>query len=359
MMQRWQQPLLLLCATAVVAMNVLGYMAEAAKEDTLEVKNFTNKLLQVIPHNGNSSSVVKLIIDGNLITLNEGDQHALASYPTLVELNTDANRVNEVPAKFFSVVPHLKVLTLSRNNISRLDPEAFFGLDVLTELDLSHNLLTSLPAQLLRGLNNLQVLKLQENPWNCSCPLLIGIGEVIAANVSIGGPRVTCASPENQAGNDVLEATAGCYPTQSPTSSTDPQKPPTRVNSQQPWGSSTMLKTTLSSSKNHSISKDQTPVLGNTWKFTACVAALGLTTCMLIVCAIKGPSWYKLFHNYRHRRLDQEEDEGEDTVSTVFSENGRYLNHQTFTFQQENWQTEEEEEEEDGYFEDPYIKREE
>lgn len=41
-------------------------------------------------------------------------------------------------------------------------------------------------------------------------------------------------------------------------------------------------------------------------------------------------------------------------MSTVFSETGRYLNHQTFTFEQENGQIEEE----DGYFEDPYIKRE-
>ena len=76
---------------------------------------------------------------------------------------------------------------------------------------------------------------------------------------------------------------------------------------------------------------------------------------MLIVCGVKGPSWYKLFYNYRHRRLHQEEDE--DVVSTVFS--GRYMNHQTFTFKQENGQLEEEEaEEEDEYFEDPYIKRE-
>lgn len=77
---------------------------------------------------------------------------------------------------------------------------------------------------------------------------------------------------------------------------------------------------------------------------------------MLIVGAIKGPSCYKLFHNYQHRRLHQEEDEGEDVVSTVFSETGRYLSHQTFTFEQDDGQVEEEE---DGYFEDPYIKREE
>lgn len=47
-------------------------------------------------------------------------------------------------------------------------------------------------------------------------------------------------------------------------------------------------------------------------------------------------------------------------MSTVFSETERYQNHLTFTFEQEHEQIEaEEEEEEDGYFEDPYIKREE
>lgn len=79
---------------------------------------------------------------------------------------------------------------------------------------------------------------------------------------------------------------------------------------------------------------------------------------MLMVLAIKGPSWYKLYHNYRHRRLHQDELE-EDPVSTVFTETMRH--HQTFTFEPENGQIEEdvEEEEEDEYFEDPYIKREE
>ncbi|XP_056221079.1 leucine-rich repeat-containing protein 19-like [Seriola aureovittata] len=180
-------------------------------------------------------------------------------------------------------------------------------------------------------------------------------------SVSTGGPRATCASPENQAGLDLLEAAAVCYPATSPTFATDTQKPKTHttVNSEQSQGSSTVLKTTQSSIKNITINRGQTPVLGNTWKFTACVAALALITSMLIVCAIKGPSLYKLFHNYQHRRLDQEEDEEEDVVSTVFSGTGRYVNHQTFTFEQGNAQIEIEEEEEDGYFEDPYIKRDE
>lgn len=101
---------------------------------------------------------------------------------------------------------------------------------------------------------------------------------------------------------------------------------------------------------------DPTPALGNTWKFTASVAILAVAISMLIVCAIKGPSWYKLFHNYRHRQLQQEVEEGdEDFVSTEFSATGRHPTHQTFSFEPMNRQIDEEQE----YFEDPYIRREE
>ncbi|KAM6971643.1 leucine-rich repeat-containing protein 19-like [Tautogolabrus adspersus] len=319
------------------------------------MKKLTNNLLQVIPGSGNSSTVTKLLIEGGLITLNETDRLALASYPALEELHLVGNRVTSIPAKYFSVVPHLKVLSLSGNKISSLDAECFSGLDVLTELDLSNNLLTSLHSQLFRELNDLQVLNLQGNPWNCSCPLLSTIQEVKTAGVSIGyngGAQVLCASPEKQAGRDLLEAIAACYPSPTNTFTTDPQKPPTPASVRKSWGSSTMLKT---KSDQNNINKGPTPASGNTWKFTACVATLALCTCVIILCAIKGPSWYKLFHNYRHQRLHCTEEEEGDNVSTVFSKTGRYLNQQTFTFERENRQMELEEEE-DGYFEDPYIK---
>ncbi|KAK5877234.1 hypothetical protein CesoFtcFv8_024760 [Champsocephalus esox] len=346
------KPLLLLFFTAVVTVNILGCDAEVVEENTQQVKNLTNQLLKVIPRSNNTSSVTTLLLEGNLLSLNEADRGALVGYPKLKELRLDGNLVGSIPAKYFSVVPLLRVLSLSRNNISSLDPEALYGLDVLTELDLSHNLLTSLPTQQIQ-LENIQVMNLQGNPWNCSCPLLSGFEKFKAAGAKTGGQQVTCASPEEQARRDLWEAANMCLPSRPTIFTTTLSKP---VNSQQPSGSSTMLKTTQSQKP---IDKDQKPVLGHTWKFTACVAALAMCTSMLIVCGVKGPSWYKLFHNYRHRRLHQEEDE--DVVSTVFSGTGRYMNHQTFTFKQENGQLEEEEveeEEEDEYFEDPYIRRE-
>lgn len=91
---------------------------------------------------------------------------------------------------------------------------------------------------------------------------------------------------------------------------------------------------------------------------------------MLILCAIKGPSWYKLYHNYRHRQLRDQEEEGEGWegreeglggAATVFSDLGRQADRQLFTFdfhrgQTDEWEEEEEEAAGEGYYEDPYFK---
>lgn len=79
----------------------------------------TNKVLKIIPRSNNNSSVTKLVLEENLITLSEDDRLALASYSALVELHLDSNLVTAIPANYFSVVPNLRVLSLSKNNISR------------------------------------------------------------------------------------------------------------------------------------------------------------------------------------------------------------------------------------------------
>lgn len=347
-MDRCQNHLLMLSLTAVIALNTLGNNAEIVEQ---HVTNLTKTLLQVIPPSENKSSVTKLILERNLISLSESDRLALATYSNLTDLHLDENLVIHIGAKYFSVVPHLRVLSLSRNNISSLDPEAFSGLGDLRKLDLSHNQLTNLPVVLLQGLKHLQVLNLQENPWNCLCELLQSIREVKEAGVSFAAPNTICASPEEVTGTHLLETTSMCFQSP-PLSNTDSPKPPLTT---------TMPRPAFTSNQSSNNSRDQTPtpVLGNTWKFAACVAALALTTSSLIICAVKGPSWYKLFYNYRHQRLHQadEGDDGEKVVSTAFSQQ---WHHQTYRFEQEDAKrVTAHEEEEDEYFEDPYIKREE
>ncbi|XP_075309133.1 uncharacterized protein LOC142370441 [Odontesthes bonariensis] len=380
------RPLLLLWLTAVVG-TTKGNAPKAVEEEVVLVKNLTNKLLPVIPYNDNNALVTILAIEENQITLNELDQQALASYPALVELHLDGNLVTSVPAKFFSGLQQLRVLSLARNDISSLDPEAFSGLDLLKELDLSHNELTKLPTQLITGLTNLQTLNLLENPWNCSCPLLsisgkmrpastIGITIHLLTSCSVHtawthqeDTNTTRRTGWKQPGGHSSEFHITSTNTTNTTNSTNTTNTTNTTNSTNSTNTTNTTNTTKVLGLNHYVEDHIVTKSGlqhqqrydsdhgNTWKFTACVAALALTTFMLIISAVKGPSWYKSFHNYRHRQLHQEDDqEGEDIGSTVLSETMRYLNHQTFTFEEQHTQTEDEEQE-DGYFEDANIKR--
>lgn len=101
------------------------------------------------------------------------------------------------------------------------------------------------------------------------------------------------------------------------------------------------------------------PLVGNTWKFLVGVVVIALSTSVLIVCAVKSPSWYKLLFNYRHQRLREEE--GPNVWAT-----GRFSN---FSLETEQTETsaheleegldcemqEDEMEDEDGFIEDRYI----
>lgn len=59
------------------------------------------------------------MFEASLITLTKEDRMALATYVGLEELHLDGGQVTRIPARYFSVVPQLKVLSLSRNKISR------------------------------------------------------------------------------------------------------------------------------------------------------------------------------------------------------------------------------------------------
>ncbi|XP_077591714.1 leucine-rich repeat-containing protein 19-like [Stigmatopora nigra] len=315
----------------------------------MQVHNLTNSFLKAIPPCSTNWSLSSLVIERNQITLSDEDRQSLATYSGLLELHLDDNYVTKLSSRYFSVVPHLRVLSLSKNKISSVETESLYGLDDLTVLNMSHNLLTSLPAQLFSRLNNLQVVDLQDNPWNCSCQLLSSIAGIKAAIVMTEGTNTKCASPEQQVGMDLSEAITKCHTTSKPTSTMAPQKPPqlTTGSTQQPQLSATLPNILQSTG---SKGNEQKHGSGKTWMFTACVAAFALTTSTVIMCAIKGPSWYRLFHNYRHKRLQQDESHTGRTSSSIYSETERYMNQLTFTFEPRRTDRDEE------YFEDPYIK---
>ncbi|XP_052380708.1 leucine-rich repeat-containing protein 19-like [Oncorhynchus keta] len=343
------------------------------------VVNCSFKTLQFIPSNY-SQTITKLILSNNLITLSSADEAALKNYSNLIELHLDGNWLTGLPGKLFEAMSKLEVLNLSHNNISRVEPKALAGLVNLRELDLSYNRLQSLPLHLLDDLKNLSILRLvgntlreldisvnslkvldlKGNPWNCSCVFLNRIKSINDSKVQMIS-NATCASPEDQSGKGILDNGTSCSSGSSSTTTTLP--PPTTQSTTKPTSAeTTTLSVSLAVPKNASlvltgvgpVSGSGVPVVGNTWTFLLGVVAIALTTSMLIVCAVKAPSWYKLLFNYRHQRLRDDEDA--DVYTT-----GRYS---SFSLDTEQTETSAHEldhgldgldNEEDGYIEDRYI----
>ncbi|XP_064873196.1 leucine-rich repeat-containing protein 19 [Oncorhynchus nerka] len=346
------------------------------------VVNCSFKTLQFIPSNY-SQTITKLILSNNFIALSSADEAALKNYSNLIELHLDGNLLTVLPGKLFEAMSKLEVLDLSHNNISRVEPKALAGLVNLRELDLSYNRLQSLPLHLLDDLKKLSILRLagntlrefdisvesislkvldlKRNPWNCSCVFLNRIKSITDSKVQIRVSNATCASPEDQSGKGILDNGTSCSSGSSSTTTTLP--PPTTQSTTKPTSAQTTTHSvSLAVAANASlvltgvgpVSGSGVPVVGNTWKFLLGVVAIALTTSMLIVCAVKAPSWYKLLFNYRHQRLRDDDDAG------VYS-TGRYS---SFSLDTEQTETSAHEldhgldgldNEEDGYIEDRYI----
>ncbi|XP_022521480.2 leucine-rich repeat-containing protein 19 [Astyanax mexicanus] len=375
---------------------VLLWMATALATATVpsptDVLDESNKTLTGIPLTY-SSSITKLILHHNSITMNSSDTKSL------------------------SKLTNLKELDLSYNHIEVLADGAFSGLEKLEVLNLSGNRLKTVKKEALTGLNHLKKLDLQENPWQCDCLFLQWMNE---SGVQIEGG--TCAFPIKRR---VLDLISECSTTAQPSSVTSstttttpspttaplppppppPPPPPTATtttakatrSTTTPTTTTTTIPTTTSTTttatttgatsaapastavttaqwtshllspnlrKTNISNKDsltdtdktgkQEPGVSNTWKFLAGVIVIALCTSMFIVCAVKSPSWYKMLFNYRHQRLREVEE------PNIFS-TGRYSNFSLDTEQTETSAYELDQgpeqplEDEDGFIEDRYI----
>ncbi|XP_018948002.2 leucine-rich repeat-containing protein 19-like [Cyprinus carpio] len=255
----------------------------------------------------------------------------------------------------------IKMLDLSYNHIQMLPPGAFDKLTNLEILKLRGNSLQTLDKDIFKGVRNLKSLDLKDNPLNCSCSLTSLIKELNDSGVLIG-KEVTCYTPQK---TTVLDGNHSCS-IQATTVKTSVEKSTaTTLNTRSTSTPAPTVEPSNSSHVNSSskglMARDgETPTGSHSWKFLLGVVALTLSTSMLIVCAVKSPSWYKLLFNYRHQRLR------EDVEHSVFN-TGRFSNfsldtEQTDTSAQEldevldtGLSLQPFEDEDDGFIEDGYI----
>lgn len=123
-----------------------------------------NASLTKIPINP-SSELTELLLSNNSIVMSISDVKALERYT------------------------RLKVLDISYNLIEILPSTAFDSLMNLEVLNLRANRLHSLPDDIFKGISNLKTLVLEDNPWNCSCPLMTLIKYLNDSGVAIGENR--------------------------------------------------------------------------------------------------------------------------------------------------------------------------
>ncbi|KAI1904888.1 hypothetical protein AGOR_G00010310 [Albula goreensis] len=171
------------------------------------------------------------------------------------------------------------------------------------------------------------------------------MSKICTVCASATGTGAVCASPEERAGKS-LQDSGVCFPGSTTT------QPPLNIKPTSPQMINTPTTAQSRNSQNKVAAPDLSggpPKQGNTWKFLVGVVVTVICTSMLLVCAIKSPSWYKLMFNYRHQRLREEE-------SNVFT-TGRYSNFSLDTEQTETsiQELEVELDNEDGYIEDRYI----
>uniref|UniRef100_A0A8C1HNC0 Leucine-rich repeat-containing protein 19 n=1 Tax=Cyprinus carpio carpio TaxID=630221 RepID=A0A8C1HNC0_CYPCA len=238
----------------------------------------------------------------------------------------------------------IKMLDLSYNLIQTLPPGAFDKLINLEILTLRANSLQTLDKDIFKGVRNLKSLDLKDNPLNWK--------------------EVTCYTPQK---TTVLDGNPSCS-IQATTVKTSLEKSTaTTLNTRSTSTTGHTVEPSNSSHVNssskgkHTRSNTPDTLTGShSWKFLLGVVALTLSTSMLIVCAVKYPSWYKLLFNYRNQRLR------EDVEHSVFN-TGRFSNfsldtEQTDTSAQEldevldtGLSLQPFEDEDDGFIQDGYI----
>ncbi|MCJ8748444.1 hypothetical protein PDJAM_G00164950 [Pangasius djambal] len=301
--------------------------------------NDSNKSLANIPATY-YVNITHLILQHNCIVMNSLDTQTLRNYSKLTELDLSYNLIAQLPHGAFSALSSLETLRLTGNQLQTIRNETFTNLKKLKTLDLA------------------------ENPWKCTQELLTLMKWLNDVGLQTG-PNATCATPANLAGKRILDvlktSTTQLPPVTSNTVSTTKttSTPTTLTAATKAFIIQSPPHQTLTTVSSQNVSSKDTeqngkPVVTNSWKFLTGVVVIILCTSMVIVCAVKSPTWYKMLFDYRHQRLHEAEEPG------IFN-TGRYSNFSLDTEQTETSAHELDQgltgpaEDEDGFIEDGYI----
>ncbi|XP_078732114.1 SLIT and NTRK-like protein 2 [Lampetra fluviatilis] len=170
----------------------------------LELLHLANNRISFVQDGAFASlpSLRRLYLNGN--DLARLTPEMLAGLSGLHYLYLEGNVIREVEAGALDGMRSLQLVFLGRNLLRSLPAGLFSGMTRLARLDLRGNHLAWLAARaVLEPVTGFVQVDLQENPWDCSCPLaeLRRWAVRLSSGVLVGG--LTCESPEELAGRDL------------------------------------------------------------------------------------------------------------------------------------------------------------
>ncbi|XP_042335625.1 uncharacterized protein LOC121936956 [Sceloporus undulatus] len=210
--------------------------------------------------------------------------------PVLLRLHLGGNRITYLPPRMFESLTRLGELVVSSNLIQYLPMDTFYGMPLLTKLDLSNNRILFInhevfqPLQALKHLllfqnrltvlptlpSSISLLFLHENPWECTCQLVVSLVPLLAKIQSPNG--VTCDGPPSLAGQLVASTRPeGC------SLRSEPQAPSSSLSS-----SSSSFPSSSSSS---SVAATHVATSGF-WNLSLLYGFLGGVLICLVICLI-------------------------------------------------------------------------
>ncbi|NXK00093.1 LRC19 protein, partial [Corythaixoides concolor] len=274
-------------------------------------------------------NVTKLSLKNNKITLKDSDKKILQSFINLTELYLNENMIAVLYNNSFYNLTKLVILDISNNHINTVHKAAFAGLHQLSVLNLSYNMITQLDSDIFSSLKSLTVLNLQYNflksfhikssfklikivlagnPWTCSCDLLDLQIWLTTSSVTMENENsTTCTPPNNKEKFSIKTAaiqSADCKIGQASLENTETSTSAIKLRS-------SALLTTLTPDNitGNNGTNAELPLLGKSWTFLAGVLGFVLSTTLLILAAIKCPTWCRYLISYSHRRLEENDSE--------------------------------------------------